>query len=77
MIWRSKKVKHHYGDEQLSLSHIRAFALWTREAVQSLIKNLYGLEMPITNGGAYLQRWGFTPQKPVKRAYYIPIFIIY
>lgn len=46
-----------------------AFALWTRGAVQLLIKKLYRLEMPIRTVGAYLQRWGFTPQKPVKRAY--------
>jgi transposase len=46
-----------------------AFALWTREAVQLLIKKLYRLEMPIRTVGAYLQRWGFTAQKPVKRAY--------
>jgi transposase len=46
-----------------------AFALWTREAVQLLIKKLYRLEMPIRTVGAYLQRWGFTPQKPIKRAY--------
>ena len=46
-----------------------AFALWTREAVRLLIKKLYRLEMPIRTVGAYLQRWGFTPQKPVKRAY--------
>jgi transposase len=46
-----------------------AFALWTREAVGLLIKELYRLEMPKRTVGSYLQRWGFTPQKPVKRAY--------
>jgi transposase len=46
-----------------------AFALWTREAVRLLIKKLYRMEMPIRTVGTYLQRWGFTPQKPVKRAY--------
>jgi len=46
-----------------------AFALWTREAVRLLIKKLYGMEMPIRTVGFYLQRWGFTPQKPAKRAY--------
>jgi len=25
--------------------------------------------MPIRSVGNYLQRWGFTPQKPLKRAY--------
>jgi transposase len=45
------------------------FALWTRRAVQQLIKHLFGIEMPIRTVGEYLRRWGFTPQKPLKRAY--------
>lgn len=45
------------------------FALWTRSAVQSLIHTLYGIDMPIRTVGHYLKQWGFTPQKPVKRAY--------
>jgi transposase len=45
------------------------FALWTREAVRLLIKDRFKFEMPIRTVGEYLKRWGFTPQKPVKRAY--------
>ena len=45
------------------------FALWTRDAVKILIKQRYGIEMPIRTVGEYLKRWGFTPQKPIKRAY--------
>ena len=45
------------------------FALWTRDAVKLLIKQRFKLEMPIRTVGEYLKRWGFTPQKPVKRAY--------
>lgn len=45
------------------------FALWTREAVKLLIKHRYGIKMPIRTVGEYLKRWGFTPQKPIKRAY--------
>jgi len=45
------------------------YALWTRDAVKMLIKELYRLNMPIRTVGEYLTRWGFTPQKPVKRAY--------
>jgi transposase len=44
------------------------FALWTREAVRQLIGRRYGIEMPVRTVGEYLKRWGFTPQKPVKRA---------
>jgi len=45
------------------------FALWTRIAVQQLIKHLYSVEMPIRTVGEYLKRWGYTPQKPLRRAY--------
>jgi len=45
------------------------YALWTRKAVQELISLKYGIDMPIRTVGEYLKRWGFTPQKPVRRAY--------
>jgi len=45
------------------------FALWTRRAVIQIIKKLYRIDMPIRTAGEYLKRWGFTPQKPLKRAY--------
>lgn len=44
-------------------------ALWTRAAVQTLIACECGVEMPICTVGEYLKRWGYTPQKPLKRAY--------
>lgn len=46
-----------------------AYALWTRKAVQELIKAETGVTMPIRTVGDYLKRWGMTPQKPQKRAY--------
>ena len=45
------------------------FALWTQDAVKLLVRQWFGIEMPIRTVGEYLKRWGFTPQKPVKRAY--------
>jgi len=45
------------------------FALWTRRAVQDLIRRRWSIELPIRTVGDYLKRWGFTPQKPLKRAY--------
>ena len=45
------------------------FALWTRIAVQQLIKQTWSIVMPIRTVGEYLSRWGFTPQKPLRRAY--------
>lgn len=45
------------------------FALWNRGAVRELIDAQFGLLLPIRTVGHYLKRWGFTPQKPIKRAY--------
>lgn len=45
------------------------FALWTREAVGQLIHERYGIELSVWTVGRYLRRWGFTPQKPLRRAY--------
>lgn len=51
--------------EQLKME----FALWTRAAVMQLIERECGLKLPVRTVGEYLKRWGFTPQKPIKRAY--------
>lgn len=45
------------------------FALWTRQAVQSLIKQKYSVEMTLQAVGNYLKYWRFSPQKPIRRAY--------
>ena len=51
--------------DQLKLDYV----LWTRKAVMELIRQETGMAMPIRTVGEYLKRWGFTPQKPAKRAY--------
>jgi transposase len=51
--------------EQLKLE----FALWTRTAVMLIIERECGVKLPVRSVGEYLKRWGFTPHKPVKRAY--------
>lgn len=45
------------------------FALWTREAVRDLIDMRFGIHYSLGMMGRLLRRWGFTPQKPVTRAY--------
>ena len=57
-------MREHFPDE-LEIDS----ALWTRPAVQALIAQQCGVEMPIRTVGEYLKRWGYTPQKPLKRAY--------
>lgn len=45
------------------------FALWTREAVRMFLRRRFGVQVSIWTVGRYLQDWGLTPQKPVRRAY--------
>lgn len=45
------------------------FALWTREAVRDLIQMKFDIRYSLSRTGQLLRRWGFTPQKPVTRAY--------
>lgn len=45
------------------------FALWTREAVQQLLAERFGLAVSVWTVGRYLKRWGLTPQKPLRRAF--------
>ena len=42
--------------------------LWTREAVAELIARRYGRWLARTTVGAYLRGWGFSPQRPQRRA---------
>ncbi len=45
------------------------FMLWTRQAVQQLIKRKFDISLALNTVGLYLKDWGFTPQKPIRRAY--------
>jgi len=44
------------------------FALWSRRAVQQLIKDQCGVSYTLQGVGILLKDWGFTPQRPAKRA---------
>jgi transposase len=59
-----QKLQAHFPEE-LGIDR----ALWTRAAVQALIEQACGVEMPIRTVGEYLRRWGYPPQRPLKRAY--------
>jgi len=57
-------IKDH-RPEQLKMD----FALWTRAAVMLLIERECAIKLHVRSVGKYLKRWGFTPQKPIRRAY--------
>lgn len=46
-----------------------AAALWTRTAVRELVRRQTGVSLPVRTAGAYLRRWGFTPQRPLRHAH--------
>jgi transposase len=46
-----------------------SYALWTRQAVRELILRRYDVLLCVRAVGNYLKRWGFTPQKPLTKAY--------
>lgn len=45
------------------------FTLWSRAAVGMLIARRCGVALAVRTVGKYLARWGFTAQKPIRRAY--------
>jgi len=45
------------------------YALWTRKAVKELVERELGIVLAINTMGDYLRSWGYTPQKPKKKAY--------
>ena len=51
--------------EQVKLS----FGLWTRQAISDLVKRMFKVDLPLRSVTNYLKRWGFTCQRPTKKAY--------
>jgi transposase len=66
--WQAAQIARAVIDkhpEQMKLP----FYLWTREAVSLLIEKRFGVRLSVWTVGRYLANWGFTPQKPVRRAF--------
>ena len=51
--------------EQMKLS----FVLWTRQAISDLVERKYRINLSLRTVTNYLNRWGFTCQRPTKKAY--------
>lgn len=63
--WEIRELIKDKLPDQLKLP----FGLWTREAVQGLIQRKFGIELSRWQVGRYLKSWGFTPQKPIHKAF--------
>jgi len=53
---------HTHHPEELGI----AAPLWTRRAVGELIRQQLGIALAVRTVGLYLQRWGFTPKRPLR-----------
>jgi len=45
------------------------FYLWTRQAVGQLIEQRFGIRYSVHQVGRYVKKWGFTVQKPGRKAF--------
>lgn len=59
-----KEYIHNYTPDELDLPYL----LWTREAVQKLIWQKYKIAVALKTLSTWLHDWGFSPQKPAKKA---------
>jgi len=46
-----------------------SFSLWTRQAICEMVKHKYQITLTERSATNYLKRWGFTCQRPTKKAY--------
>src|SRR4030067_817512 len=66
--WQAAQVVRAITDR--TPAHVELpFYLWTREAVGRLIEDRFGIQLSVWTVGRYLAQWGFTPQKPARRAF--------
>ncbi len=65
---QEKEIKQIIVDktpEQMKLKE----CMWSRSNIRDLIRRKYKIDVPVSTMGVYLARWGFTVQRPTKRAY--------
>lgn len=65
--WQSAqivKLVKNYCPDELSMP----FFLWTRESVGILIEKKFNIKLSKSTVGRYLTKWGFSSQKPARRA---------
>ncbi len=60
-----RRIIRDHTPDQLKM----AYALWTRQAVSEWIAGRWQIKLQVRTMGKYLARWGFTPQKPLKKAF--------
>jgi len=67
-VEQQEKVQKYLVDknpEQMKLPGL----LWNRSNIQGLIRQLFKVSLTLQAISKYLKKWGFTPQRPIKRNY--------
>lgn len=65
---QEKEIRQIIADKTPDQLKLRE-CMWTRKNIAALIKQKYGIEIKFSTLGYYLERWGFSVQRPIKRAY--------
>lgn len=65
---QEKAIRNTIIDKHPEQLKLRGF-MWTRKNIAEFIERQYGLKLPLSTLGYYLERWGFSVQRPIKKAY--------
>jgi len=63
---RESTIKAEITEKKPSECGLKGY-LWGRAEVSELVRQKYGVEIPVRTMGDYLARWNFTYQRPKKR----------
>jgi transposase len=66
--WQQAQIAKAIRDKNPDQLRLPGF-LWTRGLVCELIMLRFGVRVTEKTAGRYLRRWGFSPQKPARRAF--------
>jgi transposase len=66
--WQQAKIAKAIRDQNPDQLKLPGF-LWTRALVCELIERRFGIRVGEKTAGRYLRAWGFSPQKPARRAF--------
>jgi transposase len=65
--WQQAQIAKAIGEKNPDQLKLPGF-LWTRALVCELIERRFGIRVAEKTAGRYLRAWGFSPQKPARRA---------
>jgi hypothetical protein len=65
--WQQAQIAKAIRDKNPDQLQLPGF-LWTRALVAELIQRRLGVRVSVKTVGRYLRAWGFSPQKPLRRA---------